>query len=149
MVDPKHIGTEFPPFSYVVESENVRAFAETIGDTSPAYAATEGDAFVTPPTFGTTFMLQGAGDMLWRELEKIGVNLLRMLHSEQEYEYLAPVAPGDTIRGQSRVADVYTKSMRALTLEFIVTETQYTNQRDEPVLREVLTLIVRHEDNGQ
>lgn len=147
MVDPKHTGTQFPPFSFDVDRDKVRAFAEAIGDPNPAYVAEDDDSFALPPTFPITFMLMGAGDMLWKELENIGVDLLRLLHSEQEYEYLAPIAPGDTIHGQPSVADVYTKSMRAFTLEFVVTETNYHNQNDVPVVREVLTIIVRHEAN--
>ena len=133
------------PFEYAVKRDNIRVFAEAIGDDNPAYFADDPAEVVLPPTFPTAFLLKGAGDMVWNQLEGIGVDLLRLLHSEQEYEYLGSIASGDTVHGQTTVADVYTKPMRAFTLEFVVTETEYTNQHGDKVLREVLTLIVRHE----
>jgi acyl dehydratase len=145
MVDPKHIGTKLTPFSHTVELDQVRAFTEAIGDPNPVFATDDPDAFALPPTFPFSVLLLGAGDMVWKELEKIGVNLLRLLHSEQEFEYVAPILPGDTLQGQSAVTNVYTKNARAFILEYVVTETEFTNQRDETVCRTVLTIIVRHD----
>lgn len=149
MVDPKHIGTKFPAFTFEVERGKVREFALAIGDDNPAYLADDPEQFALPPTFPTTFTFWGAGEMLWRELEGIGVDLLRLLHYEQEYEYLAPITPGDTMHGQTTIADVYTKKARAFSLEYVVAETQYTNQRDEKVLREVMTIMVQHNPPGE
>lgn len=145
MVDPKHIGTKFTPFTYTVDLDQVRAFAAAIGDPNPAYVTDDADSFALPPTFPFSFLLLGAGDMVWKELEDIGVDLLRLLHSEQEFDYYAPVAPGDVITGQTSVTDVYSKDARAFILEYVVTETLFTNQRDEQVCRGVLTIIVRHD----
>jgi hypothetical protein len=148
MVDPKHIGTQFEPFSYAVERDKVREFAEAIADPNPAYVADDPTAFALPPTFPTVFTFWGAGEKMWKDLEDIGVDLLHLLHAEQEFEYLAPILPGDTVTGQTTVADVYTKSMRAVTLEYVVAETAYTNQRGQKVLREVLTILVRHDPDS-
>ena len=145
MVDPKHIGTQFPPFSFVVERDDVRAFAEAIGDPNPAYVAQD-DGFAIPPTFPTAFMLKGAGDMLWQELESIGVELLLMLHSEQEYEYLAPIHLGDSVMGQTALADVYTRESGLGSMEFLEFVTEYHNQHDEQVLKERSLIIVRGEE---
>lgn len=145
MVDPKDIGTQFEPFTHTVKPEEVATFADAIGDENPAYRQADGDAFSYPPTYPTVFIMRGAGERLWRELDGIGVNLLRLLHSEQEYEYLGTIAPGDTITGQSTVADIRVRNMRGMILETVATETLYTNQHDEPVLREVLTILVQHE----
>ena len=145
MVDPEQIGTQFEPFTYTVERGKVREFALAISDDNPAYFAGDDESFAIPPTFPITFTFWGGGDKLWKDLEGIGVDLLRLLHAEQEYEYIAPILPGDTVRGQTTIADVYTKSMRAVTLEYVVVETEYTNQRDETVLREILPIMVRHD----
>src|SRR5262249_61277900 len=59
----------------------------------------------------------------------------RLLHGEQEFEYLAPVYAGDTLTATGRVADVYEKAgSRGGVMTFGVIETTFTNQRGEAVL---------------
>jgi len=66
----------------------------------------------------------------------------RLLHGEQEFEYLAPVYAGDVLTGVSRVSDVYEKQgSRGGTMTFGVMETTYTNQRGEKVLISRSTLV--------
>ena len=144
-MDPKHIGTKFPPFSFKVEQGKIREFALAIGDDNPAYFADDPAEVSMPPTFPTTFTFWGAEGKLWTNLESIGVSLLHILHAEQEFEYLAPIHPGDTINGQAVVKDIYEKKGRGFMLDFVAIEFNYTNQNDEPVLRVVETIVVRRE----
>ena len=54
------------------------------------------------------------------------MDLKRILHAEQAYDYLAPVSAGDTLTYEPVIADVYDKKDGAL--EFLVMQTRITNQ---------------------
>ena len=58
----------------------------------------------------------------------------RLLHGEQEFEYVRPIRAGDVLTFRSRTKDVFEKAgKRGGTMLFIVGETEFTNQRGEVV----------------
>ena len=133
MVDHSIVGTEMGGTKMIVELGKVREFAKAILDDDPAYGT---DTPPIPPTY-TMVMAhwpapsggQGAA------LASLGLDLLRILHAGQEYEYLAPIAVGDTLTTRSRISDLSEKEGRkGGTLTFITSETTFSNQRGEDVL---------------
>lgn len=140
-LDPKHIGRKLPPFKYTVEPGKVREFAIAIGDDNPAYFADDPADMILPPTFPTTFAFWSVPGMLFGELEKIGVDLLYILHGEQEFDFLGTIRPGDTVHADGYFKDIFTKKGRGFEMDFVVVEFTYTNQHDEPVLIERVTII--------
>ena len=67
---------------------------------------------------------------------KLPFDLKRVLHGEQEYEFLLPIHAGDALTAVSRIVDMYEKpGRRGGTMTFGVTETEYRNQRGELVAR--------------
>jgi acyl dehydratase len=58
----------------------------------------------------------------------------RLLHGEQEFEYVKPIRPGDTLSFRSRTKDVFEKDgKRGGKMLFVIGETEFTNQRGEVV----------------
>ena len=76
-------------------------------------------------------------------LEILNIDLGKVLHGEQRFEYFAPVCAGDTLRFQSKVSDIYDK--KGGKLEFIVKDTTVSNQLGELVADMQSVIIVRHE----
>src|ERR1700692_679069 len=93
------IGKSFPPFSIEVERGKIHELALAIGDDNPIYHSREaalaaGYADVPLyPTSATTFAC-GGNTRMGRQLADAGLNVMRILHGEEDYEYLAPVYPG-------------------------------------------------------
>jgi len=141
------IGREYPEFSYEVEKVKIREFANAIGDKNPVYydekaANEEGfKGLALPPSFPIVFSL--AGGLMTVVLEDLKVDLVKALHGGQQYEYFKPVKPGDIVTGKIRIADVFEKTGKAGTMDFIIIETTYTNQNGEKVLVDTNTLIQR------
>ncbi|MGH2785184.1 MAG: FAS1-like dehydratase domain-containing protein [Actinomycetota bacterium] len=133
MVDKSIVGAEMGGSWMMVERGKIREFAKAILDDNPAY---EGDDPPVPPTF-TMAMAHwpapsGGGGA---NLSKLGLDLLRVLHGGQEYEYLGEIKEGDKLSTRSRISDVYEKEgKRGGTLTFVTSETTFTNQRGEDVL---------------
>ncbi len=129
------VGMAFEPFSFTIERGKIREFALAIGDgnslyASPAAAREAGFRDVPiPPTFPTVIEMWAGADFdeLIRVLE---LDPLKVLHGEQEYEYLQDICAGDELTGQSKVVDVVVK--RGMSL--ITIETAFHNQQGEQVL---------------
>ena len=145
MVDKSFVGKEYPEFSFEVEKGKVKEFAKAIGDKNPLYydekaAKEEGfDGLVLPPTFPTIFAM--AGGLMEIILGDLKINLAKMLHGGQQYEYIKPIKPGDTVTGKVKIANLFEKEGKAGTMQFIVLETTYTNQKGEKVLIDTSTLV--------
>lgn len=147
MIDKSFIGKEYPEFSFEVEKGKIRDFARAVGDKSPVFydekAAKEVgfEGLVLPPTFPTVFAMSGGLlDMIVPDLK---ISFVKVLHGGQEYQYVKPIKPGDTIKGKVRIANIFEKSGKGGTMDFVVLETTYTNQNGEKVLLETMTLIQR------
>lgn len=138
-MDESIIGKAGKPYEVVIEADRIKAFAKALQDTNPLFTDdSSGKTLYAPPTFPTTFGF--AFDLL----SELNIDLLRLLHGEQEYEYFKPIKAGDTLVCTSRIADVSEKEGKTGPMKLIVLETEardkYTN---EPVVISKATLIIR------
>ena len=78
------------------------------------------------------------------QLVSMGVNVMRILHGEEEYEYLNPIHPGDTLTGVMTLVDGKTRSgTGGSSMDILTIEVRYTNQHGQPVLNAREVIIVR------
>src|SRR6266702_6229046 len=150
MLDSNKIGQSFPPFTIEVERGKVHELALAIGDDNPIYhnreaAQAAGYADVPLyPTSPTAFAFWGNTQKMEQQAS-LGIELKRVLHGEEAYEYLAPIAPGDTLTGVMTLIDAKTTQGRGggPSMEIITFETRYTNQHGTPVLTDREVVILR------
>ncbi|MBV9709868.1 MAG: MaoC family dehydratase N-terminal domain-containing protein [Ktedonobacteraceae bacterium] len=148
MFDKSHIGESFPPFTIEVERCKISELALAIGDDNPVYhsrEAAQAEGFKDVPLFPTAptiFSFWGntrQGD----HLEQVGIKMARVLHGEEEYEYLAPIYPGDILTGTTTIVDGKTRQLKDGSMDIVTLETRYTNQDKQPVLVARTMAIVR------
>ena len=148
MFDKSKVGQNFPPFTIEVERGKIRELALAIGDDNPIYqskeaAQAEGYSDVPLyPTAPTMFALWGNRKMV-DQLADLGINLMRVLHAEEEYEYLRSIYPGDKLSGEMKLVDAKSRQTPRGSMDFLVIEIDYTNQHGELVLKAREALIVR------
>lgn len=146
MIDRKYIGRILPTAVLEIEKGRLQFFAKTIGETNPIYydetaaKAAGYSSLPAPPTF--IFAAELDAETLMPALTKMGVNLSRVLHGEQQFEYFGPVCAGDTITVQSTFSDIYEKKNGAL--EFLVKDSLVKNQHDELVAKMTSVIVVRN-----
>lgn len=137
------VGKTGEPVTMRVEFGKVREFAQAIKDSNPLYfdeehAKREAGGVMPPPTFSMTDGFWGRGV----NFMELGLDLRRILHGSQEFEYVAPIHAGDTLTAVGRIADWYKKpGKRGGEMTFVVVETEYKNQKDEVVLYARATII--------
>ena len=137
---------EMPPHSVDVEKGRLRFFAKAIGETDPVYTDEEAAhaagyrSLLAPPTMA--FCLEMDKPEPFAVLKELGVDLGRILHGEQAFEYHADICAGDTLTYRTKVSDIFDKKDGAL--EFIVEDTTVTNQEGARVATMRRTIVVRN-----
>jgi acyl dehydratase len=143
MLDRSLIGRESEPVVHEVEKNQVRRFAEALGDPSPlatdeaAARAAGFQALVAPATFAIAL----ASNERFRHSLDLGTR--NILHGEQAFEYARPILAGDRITVRSRVADVQERAGASGPMDVIVIEDEGRDDRNELVFRTRSTLILR------
>ncbi len=130
-IDRTLLGAWGPESTMRVEVGKIREFARAVKDANPAYLADD-DAALAPPTFLMTIAhwLRDLG----ATRSAVKLDYRRLLHGEQEFEYLAPIRAGDVLTFRSRTKDVFEKQgKRGGTMTFVIGETEFRNQRGEVV----------------
>jgi len=132
-IDRKHIGFSLPPFTVLVDRDQLRRFAEAIGNSVHSDFA--------PPTY--LKVIEGENDSSRAVVAALGVDLRRVMHVEQEFEYGAPIRGGDQVTVERRVVDIYDRKDGAL--DFVVVESAMRNADGVSVGRSKQWILVRNE----
>ncbi len=129
------------PFS--VEREAIRRFSEAIMEESLNFFGGEhpqsGTAQVVAPL---TFPLYNCRTGIDRDFQ-IPLSAPRRIRGGDEFQFLAPVHVGDEIRATTKLLDLYERKGDTGKMVFIVTETNYVNQKGETVMVNRATVIRR------
>ena len=127
------VGLQLEPYTFTVEQGKVNELALAIGDLKEDYLNGER----VPPTFPTVIDFWGGGSS---SSDVLNLNMKKVLHGEQEYEYLGEIKQGDEISVSGEIEKAYTKAK----MNFFVVRKDFVNQRGETVLISRSTVIERH-----
>lgn len=129
------IGKEYRGLDPVaVSADAARAYAAA---TNANLAAYEGANAIAPPMFGVAFSVKALSAPLFDP--ELQVDMMRLVHGDQDMRFLAPVRAGDVITSTSKVLDIADKT----TGELLTVAVSSQNQRGEPVLEAKSGLFVR------
>lgn len=156
-IDKRFIGREYGPYTYTIGAEKLREFALAVGGALPA-AGTPGEppAHVSPllyddaaakagpygdliafPSFAVVFAIRPFGAAVADP--ELGVNLLMLVHGEQDLEFLDVMRPGDVMTTTGRIENIYEKAGK----QFVVVATESRNQRGDVVVKGLWTGVIR------
>jgi hypothetical protein len=100
------VGKRYPPHALVLEPDRVLAFARAVGQRVDG----------VPPTVVTAPELAAGLTNVVADPE-LGLDLSKVLHGEQEYEWKRPLAVGETITAEASIESIRSKgSLAFLTL---------------------------------
>jgi acyl dehydratase len=155
-LEPSHVGREYGPYGYVLGAEKMREFAFAIAgglpsstfgrpppDLNPLFydeeAARRGPygELIAFPTFAVNFAMKPFTEALADpELE---VELIRVVHGEQEFEFHEVMRAGDVMSTRGRIARIQEKG----NLTFVAMHTESHNQHGRLVVTGTWTAVVR------
>jgi acyl dehydratase len=156
-IDRKHLGKRYGPFRFEVGREHVKDFVAATGGGVPgrvfsappdrfhpwtfdeeAARTSSHRGLVAPPTFAAAFAIQPFATAC--SDPELGMNVLRLVHGEQEFEFLEPVRPGDVVETTGTISRIQERG----NLDFLEVTTETRNQHGHLVVRGVWTAIVRN-----
>lgn len=138
----KAVGSELPAFTATADRRRLRLFADVVGETDPVYvdvAAAHAAGYPdlpVPPTF--LFSLEYERPDPHGHLIRLGIDLRRVLHAEQRFEYHSMAFAGQELEFRPVLADLYTKKEGRLL--FVVRET--TVRRDGELVATLRNTVV-------
>jgi len=154
MADKSKLGMEFPAYTFTIEKDKIVEFAIAVSQKenkeqiNPIYYDEEAakkagyQGIPIPPTFPiSTFFWTGGG--LMATVKTLGIDLNRLLHREEEYEYFGSIYAGDVITRKMKVVDMLKKGKRDKIVEVTLLETDLINQRGELVVKSRTRLMER------
>ena len=157
-LDKRFIGREYGPFVYEAGLEKMREFAYAVSGSIPStgYSAKgppEGlhpllhheetakasvyGSVIAFPSFAVTFAIAPFGQAC--SDPELALNLLRLVHGEQSFEFVEVVRPGDRLTTTGKITDILTKR----SLDFLTVTTETKNQHGKLVVRAKWTAIIR------
>lgn len=152
------IGRSYGPFTYQVGLEKMREYALAVGGGVPstgflssgppaglhpwlydleAAAKSPYGSIIALPSFAVVFAIAPFGAACGDP--DLNVDLLRLVHGEQELEWFAPIKPGDTMTTSGTMTEIYSKAGK----DFFVVVTETKNQRGERVVKGKWTAVIR------
>jgi acyl dehydratase len=137
-LNPSCLGKTYPPVKTEVTLDALQRYALACNDNNPRYFdGGSADDIVAPPMFAVVVTwLSVISAMTDPELH---ADLLRLLHSAQDIEFLAPIRPGDSIISTGRIASIETHQNG----ESMALELEARNARGEFINRTVFTSFIR------
>jgi acyl dehydratase len=147
-VTPELVGRRYPATEpYEVCREKIKEFAAAIGDPHPAYRdagaaqALGHPDVIAPPTFVFAVIHRAMAEV--RTDPTIGLNIDRVVHSDQRLEFHRPVGAGDRL-----TVTVHIESARSVAgNEILSTRSEVVAEDGEPVVTAHMTLISRAPEN--
>jgi hypothetical protein len=157
-IDKKHIGKSYGPKRYEVGFEKLREFAYAIGGGVPSMGFTgtgapqglhpwlhdrdEGarspfGSIIGLPNFAVVFAIAPFGDAVTDPA--LGINLLKLVHGEQTFEWFDVIKPGDVITSTGVIADAYDKAG----MDFLIVNTESKNQTGKTIVKGVWTAVIK------
>jgi acyl dehydratase len=156
-VDRAHLHRRYGPYVYGVGREDLRNFTAAVAGGIPGRAfsssvpelahpftwdeeaARKGPhgGLVAPPGYATVFAIEPFTAAV--SDPALGLDLVRLLHGEQELEWLEPVRPGDRLVTVGEITRIDERG----NMDVVDVTTTTTNQHDRTVVRGVWTAVIR------
>jgi acyl dehydratase len=156
LVDRSQLGRRWGPFRYVVGLEKLREYAAAISGGAPILglsglsedldpvlhdeeraAATAYGSVIGFPTFAAVFAIAPFGAAMLDPT--LGVDLLRLVHGEQEFEFLEVIKPGDVLETTGTLTEIAPRGRN----EVLVIKTESMNQHGRVAVRGTFTAFIR------
>ncbi|USQ76977.1 FAS1-like dehydratase domain-containing protein [Ornithinimicrobium cryptoxanthini] len=143
-VNPDYAGREYPPAGpFPVTREEIAAFAEAIGSTSPAHrdpvaAQALGHAdVVAPPTFAVRLAQQCEAQVV--QDPEAGIDFSRVVHGEESFTHHRPIIAGDVLTGVLHIDRIREAGGHGM----VSTRVELTDADQAPVTTVKSTIVVR------
>ena len=138
------VGREYPPVTTNVTLDAIQNYARAYNDLNSAFFdQSRPGGIVAPPMFGVTVIWDAAMRVMMDS--DLNADFLRLVHGEQDMEFLNPIRPGDVVTAAAKITSIETKA----TGETITIEVNAANQKGQPVEKILFIAFIRGSRNRE
>jgi len=131
------VNHQFDEVEFVVEADDMVAFAEACGETFPHFIDPTARDFRAVPSYASRYHGR-------RSLPKgFPVNMMASFDAGKSVEVTAPIHAGDRLTARSHIHDIFEKTGRSGGMLFIVHRMEFSNQNDVKVSTVDWRMVVR------
>jgi acyl dehydratase len=128
---------------WTVEDAATRAYAQATNTGNPWYlAGGRAGRIVASPIYGVVYQFLALGLPMFDQ--ELGVNMLRLVHGEQDMRFFMPVKPGDVIKTTATIKAITDKTSG----ELLDVALKSTNQHGDVVCETLTGLFIRGRTRG-
>ena len=127
-IDRSYVGKEYPTTPpYQVSREHIRDFAAAIGDLNPAHHNVDAahelghPDLIAPPTYPFTLTMRAMTTAILDP--DLGLEYGQVVHGEQYFDYVRPIAAGDELVVRARIDSIVSKGINELLTTACLVET--------------------------
>jgi acyl dehydratase len=137
------IGKRYPPQTWTCDARTATAYAAATDDPNPRY---QGDGAIAPPMVVVAATIPHGVAHVVSDEALIGdpARLLRLLHSEEDIRWYAPVRQGETFRVEASLEGLEERSSG----EVLRVATVLYDERDDKVAESLSSLFIREKKPG-
>ena len=130
------VGFEYPASDPLqVTVSNIQNFCAAIGDFVPEYSKN----VLAPPTFAISLVMQAMTYAM--NDPKLNLNYARVVHADQKFEHLRPIAAGDVLTVRLTVADIKNR----MGSDFVTFVARISDAKDKLISTSTSLLVARAE----
>ena len=130
------VGFEYPASDPLqVTVADIQNFCAAIGDFVPEYSKT----VLAPPTFAISLVMQAMTYAM--NDPKLNLNYARVVHADQKFEHLRPIAAGDVLTVRLTVADIKNR----MGSDFVTFVARISDAKDKLISTSTSLLVARAE----
>ena len=139
----EYIGKTYRSGPHSVEPESIRKYALATNETNPIYFHSDDlEELVSPPLYPVVF-LPMVLDQLVDDAERIGLDTLRLVHSQHKVTWKDLLRPGDQIHLNATIVNMKQHGIHdTMDLEIIY------SCMDEPVIEMLYQMLIRGKKQG-
>lgn len=132
------LGKEYDPQSYIVSAEATMAYARAYNeDNAWFFDADRPEGILAPPLFGA--VASWLSLMMVVTDAELNVDILRLVHSQQDIRFFRPIIPGDIINSTAKIVAIEEQPGG----ESLAVDLHCSNQTGEAVQRITFTAFIR------
>jgi len=129
--------------AWTVEADATRAYAAATNTSNPFYVdSSRAGGIMAPPIYGVVYQFLALGLPMFDQ--ELGVNMLRLVHGEQDMRFTHAVKPGDVIKTSATIQNITDKTSG----ELLDVALKSVNQRGETVCETLTGLFIRGRTRG-
>jgi acyl dehydratase len=113
LMDRSYIGKEYSSKPMIATKEAMMKYARATNETNPRYYSDSNEEIVAPPLYAVSFLPDLLAQLV-DDAEKMNLDILRVVHAQQEMWWKDRIHPGDQFIAKTKIVNIETRGVNEI-----------------------------------